>query len=103
LLGLCDAKYRFIAVDIGAQGRQSDGGIFRHSNIGKLLLNGGLNLPLPTHLEDGGEDVPYFIVGDSAFPLSTNLMRPFPGNFLPQHKRIFNYRWVFFFMQIKHY
>lgn len=92
LLALCDARYQFIAVDIGAQGRQSDGGVFRYSEIGNQLLNGQLNLPPPSLLEAGGEEIPYYIVGDAAFPLTTNVMRPYAGNFLPLHKRVFNYR-----------
>ncbi|XP_018397719.1 PREDICTED: putative nuclease HARBI1 [Cyphomyrmex costatus] len=33
LLAISDAKYCFTMVDIGAEGRQSDGGIFRSSEI----------------------------------------------------------------------
>lgn len=37
LLALVDAHYRFIAVDIGGYGRNSDGGLFTISNLGKAL------------------------------------------------------------------
>lgn len=91
-MALCDANYCFTVVDIGAKGRQSDGGIFRQSEFGKMLLTDSLNLPEPVPIVEGEEAVPYFIVGDEAFPLCRNIMRPYPGRFLSQEKRIFNYR-----------
>jgi hypothetical protein len=39
LLALVDANYQFINVDVGAYGRNSDGGIFTNSNLGKVLKN----------------------------------------------------------------
>ena len=37
-------------------------------------------------------DLPYVIVGDAAFPLKRNMMRPFSGRSLSEEKAIFNYR-----------
>nr|CAI5842281.1 unnamed protein product [Callosobruchus analis] len=68
LLALVDADYRFITVDVEGYGRNSDGGIFRSSQLGKKLLSNQLNLPEPK-----------VIVGDEAFPLLRNVMRPYPG------------------------
>lgn len=38
LLALVDAECNFISVDFGAYGKNSDGAIFRDSNLGKGLL-----------------------------------------------------------------
>jgi len=35
---------------------------------------------------------PFVIIGDEAFGLHKNLLRPFPGRGIDQRKRIFNYR-----------
>lgn len=44
-MALVDAKYDFIAVDVGAYGKSSDGGIFTHSNLGKAIERDKLLTP----------------------------------------------------------
>ncbi|KAJ8926722.1 hypothetical protein NQ314_020838 [Rhamnusium bicolor] len=53
-----------------------------------------LNLPEPSSLpgEPDSEAFPYYFVGDEAFPLMENLMRPYPRRQLTDEKRIYNYR-----------
>lgn len=78
--------------DIGSMGRFSDGGIFSDSEFGRRLQNNALDLPPPEPLTQDGEPVPFVFIGDEAFPLSYNLMRPYPRDQLNASKRIFNYR-----------
>ncbi|XP_018394548.1 PREDICTED: putative nuclease HARBI1 [Cyphomyrmex costatus] len=93
LLAICDANYKFLVVDIGAEGRQSDGGVFRNSSIGQALINGEADFPPDKQIYDDGPALPHVLVGDEAFPLTTYLMRPYPGrNGLSIDQRIFNYR-----------
>lgn len=92
LMAICDANYNFLAVDIGAYGGNSDGSVFASSEFGKLLLSGQLGLPPPTRLPNSVIECPYYIVGDAAFPLKENLMRPFPGKNLPHNQANFNKR-----------
>ncbi|XP_018370174.1 PREDICTED: putative nuclease HARBI1 [Trachymyrmex cornetzi] len=93
LLAVCDARYCFTMVDIGAKGRESDGGVFAHSEIGKRFENGSFNLPPSQKVGSSGPVAPFVLVADEAFPLTTYMMRPFPrsGN-LNIEKKIFNYR-----------
>ena len=50
LLALVDHNYNFIAVDVGAYGSNSIGGIFANSNLGKSLNAGTLHVPPPAPL-----------------------------------------------------
>jgi len=79
LLALCDANYNFTCVDIGMPGRCSDGGVFRASEMGRRILQNDFNFPKASPISENFKNCPYFIVADEAFPLLTNLMRPYPG------------------------
>lgn len=92
LMAVCDAKYKFIFVDIGAYGSVSDGAVFRDSKFGRGIDNGHIVLPADSKINGIDGDMPYFFVGDAAFPLKKYIMRPFPGNNLSIKQRIFNYR-----------
>jgi len=93
LLALVDAHNNFIAVDVGSYGKNSDGGILAHSNLGKALENNSLKIPESKTLPGTNTKAPFVIVGDEAFPLKTYLLRPYPGKQLDCFdKKIYNYR-----------
>ena len=93
LLALVDARYKFTVVYIGAYGRNSDGGNFAHSKLGKYLET-HLGIPEDKQLPETSCLDPHVIVVDEAFPLKTYLMRPYPRsqNKGDNEKSIFNYR-----------
>lgn len=94
LLALVDAKCNFITVDVGAYGKNSDGGIFKESQIGKSLHDGLLDLPPAKALGGSSIVVPHVMLADEAFPLHMNIMRPFPGPQLINNteNKVYNYR-----------
>jgi len=93
LLAVVDADYKFLYVDVGAQGRISDGGVFAHSSLSQALESNTINLPKPAKLPNGSEEqVPFYIIGDDAFPLKTYLMKPYSRRDLSSEERIANYR-----------
>ncbi|KAM7295016.1 hypothetical protein ISCGN_024521, partial [Ixodes scapularis] len=91
-MAVVDSKYKFVLIDDGAEGRQSDGGIFKASEIGQGLNQGTLNLPklgvLPgcqkPHL------APYAFVGDETFQLHTDSLRPYLAKYLADKRRAYN-------------
>ncbi|CAL9705130.1 unnamed protein product [Knipowitschia caucasica] len=94
LLALVDADYRFLAIDVGSYGGNSDGGIFADSALGRALQRGTLHVPPPAELPSAPElgKVNHVIVADEAFPMKPYLLRPYPGRRLEEDKRIFNLR-----------
>ncbi|CAN7941128.1 unnamed protein product, partial [Ixodes pacificus] len=88
----CDATYKFTLVDVGQPGRFSDGGVFRESEMGRSMLSGELGLPPAGLLPQTKTRLPFVFVGDEAFPLLPNLMRPFPRREGQLLSRMFNYR-----------
>ena len=94
LLAMCDANYKFTFVDAGGRGRRSDGGLYDRSQLGERLQTGHLQLPPPRTPPGSDMPTPFGIVADDAFPLCSNIMKPFKGWFLPDEQNIFNYRWV---------
>ena len=93
LLAVVDADYKFTVVDIGSCGKFSDGSILHNSEFGKALRCHELDLPQESRIGGSEHSLPFVFVGDEAFPLMENLMRPFPKNQLQEEKRkIFNYR-----------
>ena len=97
LLALVDANYRFIYVDIGEYGSNSDGSVFRASSFGQKYLTHKLGIPGDKFLPNFHTDhpIPHVIVADEAFPLLPTLMRPYPKTHpttLPKEEAVFNYR-----------
>lgn len=93
LFALVDANYNFMFVDIGCQGRISDGGIFASTDLYKEIEKKTLKFPDPTSLNDRVKELPYFFLGDEAFAMSENLMKVYAGYHAKGSKqRIYNYR-----------
>lgn len=91
-MAICDAEYKFLYVDIGVNGRVSDGGTFGKCTFAAALENGELNLPPPKPLPGREIEVPHVFIADDAFALKPNVMKPYPGQNLLPSKRIANYR-----------
>lgn len=93
LLALVDAQYRFLYVDVGANGRQSDAGVYANSKLSEALETNALNFPSASTLPGTTVTSPFLIVADDAFPMKTYMLKPYPGRLYDDRQsRIFNYR-----------
>lgn len=91
-MALVDANYAFIYVNVGASGRAGDAGVYNESTLKKAVSDNTLNLPPPATIEGTSSKVNFHIIGDDAFAMNKNLMKPYPHKNLEKEKRIFNYR-----------
>ncbi|KAM3936050.1 uncharacterized protein RB166_003143 [Leptodactylus fuscus] len=92
LMAVADATYRFIAIEVGAYGSTGDSRALLSSVLGRTVLLDQVTLPPPRPLPGTTHPVPFVMVGDEAFPLLENLLRPFPRSRLDARKRVFNMR-----------
>lgn len=92
LMGIADAEYKLIYVDVGCNGRISDGGVFNKCSFAHALETNQLHLPRSKPLPGREVTVPYLLVADDAFALKPNILKPHSSRDLTGLQRIFNYR-----------
>lgn len=92
LMALVNARKEFIMIDIGANGRVSDGGVLFYTKFWQLYQQGSLSIPEETALPNTSDNFPYVFIADEAFALGENLMKPYPQDALNNNRKIFNYR-----------
>ncbi|XP_049271286.1 putative nuclease HARBI1 [Rhipicephalus sanguineus] len=93
LFALVDHNCKFLYIDVGAPGSQGDGSIWQTTPLQRAIAR--KKAGLPAFIDVPGQAnllLPPAIVGDDAFPLSPNLMKPFGGTQLSSAQKIFNYR-----------
>ncbi|XP_067126478.1 uncharacterized protein [Centruroides vittatus] len=92
LLAVVDANYTFRYVDVGTQGRISDGGVWNKCNLKELIDVNALDIP-PAHPLPG-QDIctSYVFLADDAFGLKPYIFKPYGRNDLTLEERICNYR-----------
>lgn len=77
-MAIADANCSFTLIDVGTYGRNSDRTVFSYFNMGRSFLSGHLDIPQPSEILHTDIKVPIYLIGDEAFPLKPNIMRPYP-------------------------
>ena len=76
-LAICDSKYRVYWLKSGLPGRSNDSGAFQDTLFHEMINTNFL--PNETKLIEGIH-IPYYLLGDSAFRLSSWLIKPYPAS-----------------------
>lgn len=91
-MGVADAEYKLLYVDVGRNGRSSDGGVFNRCTFAQAMVTNQLGLPSSKPLPGRTMAVPYVLVADDAFSLGQNLLKPYSQRGLTMVQRVYNYR-----------
>ncbi|XP_049771727.1 uncharacterized protein LOC126191157 [Schistocerca cancellata] len=93
LFAMVDASYKFLYVDVGTNGRVGDAGVFSKSKLRECLIDRSmLNIPDGRKLGNTNITTPMVVLADDAFPLSYNIMKPYPLKGITKEEKVFNYR-----------
>lgn len=92
LLAIANANCEFVYCDVGTNGRVSDGGVINNTKFYKKLMNNDLRVPLPRRISNSNRVLGYVFIGDEAFAMRTDLIKPYRRETLDKEGRIFNYR-----------
>ncbi|KAJ8982008.1 hypothetical protein NQ317_004095, partial [Molorchus minor] len=94
LFAVVDAHYRFLYVNVGCQGRISDGGVVAHTSFGRALDENRLSIPSPEPLSGRKKKKRHtFLLQMTPFPLTENILKPYACDLIKgSPKRVCNYR-----------
>lgn len=89
VMAVVNSNYEFIYIDVGKQGRFSDGGVMKATSFFHKLKDGTLHFP---ENEENDEGLNFVFVADEAFSLYKHIIKPYYQKNLTYERRIYNYR-----------
>lgn len=87
---MVNANYEFIYCDVGAEGKNADGGTWDQCDLHKAILSG--DIIFPPDIEIDNFRIPVHFLADDAFPMSNRILKPYSHRTLERRQQIFNYR-----------
>nr|CAI5847706.1 unnamed protein product [Callosobruchus analis] len=88
LMGIANSNYEFIMFDVGTNGRVSDGGVINNTCFYKALVEGQLKIPAVNE----HNNLPYVFIGDEAFALRKDFLKPYNERELNPERSNYNKR-----------
>ncbi|XP_017489104.1 PREDICTED: uncharacterized protein LOC108377355 [Rhagoletis zephyria] len=76
--------------EVGAYGRESDGGVFARCKLSSALADNTINFPPRRPLPNEADPMPFVIIADDAFPLKPYILKPFSYREQVMSHKIFN-------------
>ncbi|XP_068135972.1 uncharacterized protein [Hyperolius riggenbachi] len=89
VIALINADLEFIMVDVGKNGKFSDGSVLRQTHFYEKLRENQLKLP---EANENKEGLNFVFLADGAFSLDDHILRPYVKETPSKEKQIFNYR-----------
>jgi hypothetical protein len=89
LLVIANSNLEFIYVDVGKNGRVSDGGVIEDTAFHKKLL---AKCPHLRNSKETAHGLPFVFIVDEAFTLNEQLLKSVSQKELTYERKIFNYR-----------
>ena len=92
LMAVADSSYRFLYVDVSAEGGVGDGGTWFKCSLHDAIDEKRVGFPEDSKLPNDDTPIPFHLVGDDAFALKTWMMKPYSHQSQVPEERIFSYR-----------
>lgn len=91
-MAIVNSNYEFILCDVGTNGRVSDGGVIANTSFYKKLVNKKLSIPDDNKVAQNDRMLPFVFIGDEAFSLREDFLKPFSSKDQNPEREVFNYR-----------
>ncbi|CAL1295193.1 unnamed protein product [Larinioides sclopetarius] len=92
VMACANSNCEFIWCEVGINGRKSDGDAIKNTSFYEKVISDDLNVPAPETIGESIIELPYVFVGDEAFALRPDFMKPYSRTSLNAKKKIFNRR-----------
>ena len=89
-MGTVGPSYESLYADVGANVRVNDGVVWNKCDFLKALEKQDLSIPNPRYLPRGVQRIPFVLIGDDAFMLSTYMMKSYSQQNLIIERRVYN-------------
>lgn len=87
-----DRHYRFLVIAVGGSGQQNDKKTFIAFDLIRMMEDNTHEIPEPAYLPVTNVKAHYVLVGDDAYPLLPNLLKPYARDNLGFDGEMFNKR-----------